>query len=336
MGGDPNRRHFDGWLAQLIKLRDQTCRDPFCDAPIRHIDHIIRHADGGLTNYINGRGTCARGNYVREMPGWHINARRLRLPLRAAQDHHHHTHRPPLPQPRTRSAMRGRKTDLARATVVELRKSAGRRACRWLLITSAAVGLLAAGLVALTGTAHDHTFAVISFYTQSAISLPLPFVSVLLMTADFGRRASATFALATSPDVIIVAKLLASAIIALVGAAYGVLISVLATSAATPAADERRWDAIGMIILGSALVQLIAQLSGAGWGLLLRSSALAIVADVAVPLGLWIITGRFSCTSWRPGVARPFRLGAESVVRPHGRSELGPGGRGRACVGGCA
>lgn len=46
-----------------------------------------------------------------------------------------------------------------------------------------------------------------------------------------------------------------------------------------------------MIILGSMLVQLIAQLSGAGWGLLLGSSALAIVADVAVPLGLWIGAG---------------------------------------------
>jgi hypothetical protein len=46
-----------------------------------------------------------------------------------------------------------------------------------------------------------------------------------------------------------------------------------------------------MIILGSLLVQLIAQLSGAGWGLLLGSSALAIAADVVVPLGLWIITG---------------------------------------------
>jgi hypothetical protein len=28
-----------------------------------------------------------------------------------------------------------------------------------------------------------------SFYVQSAISLPLPFVSILLMTRDFGRRA---------------------------------------------------------------------------------------------------------------------------------------------------
>jgi hypothetical protein len=72
VGGDPTRRYFDGWLNQLIRLRDQTCRDPYCDAPIRHIDHITRHADGGPTILENGRGTCARGNLVREMPGWHL------------------------------------------------------------------------------------------------------------------------------------------------------------------------------------------------------------------------------------------------------------------------
>jgi hypothetical protein len=72
VGGDPTRRYFDGWLATLIKLRDQTCRDPFCDAPIRHIDHITRHVDGGPTTLTNGRGACARGNQAREMPGWCI------------------------------------------------------------------------------------------------------------------------------------------------------------------------------------------------------------------------------------------------------------------------
>jgi hypothetical protein len=30
IGGDPHRRTFNGWLAQLIRLRDQTCRDPHC------------------------------------------------------------------------------------------------------------------------------------------------------------------------------------------------------------------------------------------------------------------------------------------------------------------
>jgi hypothetical protein len=72
VGGDPTRRYFDGWLAKLIRLRDQTCRDPFCDAPIRHLDHITRHSDGGHTTFTNGRGECERGNQVREMPGWHL------------------------------------------------------------------------------------------------------------------------------------------------------------------------------------------------------------------------------------------------------------------------
>jgi Domain of unknown function (DUF222) len=72
VAGDPTRRRFDGWLAKLIKLRDQTCRDPYCEAPIRHIDHITRHSDNGPTILQNGRGTCERGNQVREMPGWHI------------------------------------------------------------------------------------------------------------------------------------------------------------------------------------------------------------------------------------------------------------------------
>ena len=181
---------------------------------------------------------------------------------------------------------------VGRAAVLELRQTAGSRARRWLLIASGAVGLLTAGLVAFTGPARDHTFAVISFYTQSAISLPLPFVSILIMTQEFGRRArSTTPASASSRDATITAKLLASALIAVAGASYGVLISVLATSAAALPADQDRWDAAGLIILGSVLVQLIAQLSGAGWGLLLGSSVLAIVADVVVPLGLWIVTG---------------------------------------------
>jgi hypothetical protein len=71
-GGDPYRRRFDGHLKKLIIWRDRHCRDPFCDAPIRHIDHIQRFTDGGLTLYPNGRGECERGNYAREMPGWKV------------------------------------------------------------------------------------------------------------------------------------------------------------------------------------------------------------------------------------------------------------------------
>ena len=67
---DHRRRRFTGWLAELIRWRDWTCRDPYCDAPIRHLDHLHHH--GGPTTPTNGRGVCERGNYVRELPGWSI------------------------------------------------------------------------------------------------------------------------------------------------------------------------------------------------------------------------------------------------------------------------
>ena len=70
VAADRFRRRFDGALASLIRLRDQTCRDPYCDAPIRYLDHVPRRVDGGPTTLANGRGLCERGNYVREMPGW--------------------------------------------------------------------------------------------------------------------------------------------------------------------------------------------------------------------------------------------------------------------------
>jgi hypothetical protein len=50
-GRDPHRRNFDGYLRKLIMWRDRECRDPYCEAPIRHIDRIQRYTDGGLTIY---------------------------------------------------------------------------------------------------------------------------------------------------------------------------------------------------------------------------------------------------------------------------------------------
>lgn len=73
IGGDPRRRRFDGVLAHLVGMRDDgRCRDPFCDAPLRHTDHITQARAGGPTSFTNGRGVCVRGNLVREMPGWDV------------------------------------------------------------------------------------------------------------------------------------------------------------------------------------------------------------------------------------------------------------------------
>lgn len=40
-------RCFEHGLRQFLVLRDQTCRPPWCGAPIRHADHAVPVADGG-------------------------------------------------------------------------------------------------------------------------------------------------------------------------------------------------------------------------------------------------------------------------------------------------
>lgn len=65
---DPRRRLFTGSLRAFLVARDQTCRNAWCGAPIRAIDHIQRHADDGTTDASNGQGLCARCNLSRERP----------------------------------------------------------------------------------------------------------------------------------------------------------------------------------------------------------------------------------------------------------------------------
>lgn len=73
IGGDSRRRCFTGQLAALIRARDgHRCREPYCDAPIREIDHIRRSIEGGRTEFDNGRGLCAFHNQVRETRGWKV------------------------------------------------------------------------------------------------------------------------------------------------------------------------------------------------------------------------------------------------------------------------
>lgn len=63
-------RHFPTGLARLIDVRDRSCRTPWCDAPIRHRDHIRSYARGGKTSAHNGAGLCAACNHAKEADGW--------------------------------------------------------------------------------------------------------------------------------------------------------------------------------------------------------------------------------------------------------------------------
>ncbi|MEO8827397.1 DUF222 domain-containing protein [Lapillicoccus sp.] len=67
---DSTRRTFNGGLRRYLIGRDVTCRTPWCDAPIRHLDHVTDHAAGGPTTAANAQGLCIACNHTKQLPGW--------------------------------------------------------------------------------------------------------------------------------------------------------------------------------------------------------------------------------------------------------------------------
>lgn len=96
-------RHFPTALARLIDIRDRTCRTPWCDAPIRHRDHIRPHARGGKTSADNGAGLCAACNHAKEAEGWVSTPRPRRYGVVHGYDfetptgHRYTSEAPPMP-----------------------------------------------------------------------------------------------------------------------------------------------------------------------------------------------------------------------------------------------
>jgi hypothetical protein len=71
---DSRRRLFTASQRRFITLRDQSCRSNWCDAPIRHIDHVRPADAGGPTAVGNGQGLCQACNHAKQAPGWHAIA----------------------------------------------------------------------------------------------------------------------------------------------------------------------------------------------------------------------------------------------------------------------
>jgi 5-methylcytosine-specific restriction endonuclease McrA len=72
---ESTRREFTGGLRRFVIARDRVCRTPWCDAPIRHVDHIKPVAEGGATTAANGQGLCEACNYTKQATGWRTIAR---------------------------------------------------------------------------------------------------------------------------------------------------------------------------------------------------------------------------------------------------------------------
>ena len=74
LAADATSRFFRGALRQVLIARDQWCRTPYCDGPVRHADHVLAHVAGGATSRVNGQGACERCNHAKQAPGWTAHA----------------------------------------------------------------------------------------------------------------------------------------------------------------------------------------------------------------------------------------------------------------------
>ena len=94
---DSTARRFEGKLADYLRLRDRRCRTPYCDAPVRHLDHAEDHATVVRPAPANGQGVCEALQLRQAGP-------RLDRPTPARTTAHrrdHHADRTPLRQHRT-------------------------------------------------------------------------------------------------------------------------------------------------------------------------------------------------------------------------------------------
>ncbi len=70
---DSRRRGFAGELRRFLVIRDELCRTPWCEAPVRHLDHlehVTAVSADGTTSAENGQGLCEACNYAKETRGW--------------------------------------------------------------------------------------------------------------------------------------------------------------------------------------------------------------------------------------------------------------------------
>ncbi|MFJ4171364.1 HNH endonuclease, partial [Paenarthrobacter sp. NPDC089714] len=97
---DSRARLFPQGMRRFIQTRDDTCRTPYCDAPIRHYDHVLAWHSGGKTTLANGAGLCEACNHTKENPGWNTTPSDQgprSLEVRTPTGHRYQSAAPPLP-----------------------------------------------------------------------------------------------------------------------------------------------------------------------------------------------------------------------------------------------
>lgn len=186
----------------------------------------------------------------------------------------------------------GSQIPLSRLVTVELRKMVDTRAGRWLLlvISGLTVLVMVGGLV--WAEAQELTFreAVQSLSTPQGFLLPV--LGVLSVTSEWSQRTGlVTFTLEPRRGRIILAKIAAAVVMAIVATLLVLTVAAIGNAIAGATGGDGSWS-YGLGDLGEfTLLQIVGVLAGTGFGMLFLNSAAAITLYYIMPLIWSVLTG---------------------------------------------
>jgi ABC-2 type transport system permease protein len=187
-----------------------------------------------------------------------------------------------LPAP-THARGADRRPGIGRLTLVELRKMTDTRAGFWLLLSTALITLAVVVIAGLAMEEPDRTLRNFVAIATVPLSLLGPIAGMLLVTSEWTQRTSLiTFTLVPHRSRVLVAKLLAGGVLALIGYQLCLATGLLATAIFGGDADGT-WSMSAALIGQNGFAVLAAMLAGVGFGAVLLASAPAIVLFYVLP-----------------------------------------------------
>lgn len=173
---------------------------------------------------------------------------------------------------------------LGRLVLVELRKMVNTRSGRWLLIAAVGIALVIAVVRGLTGNEQGRTLLDVFQLALFPFGVLLPVLGILTATSEWSQRtALATFALVPQRPRIGAAKVVAALLLGLAAVVVCLVVGAIGNLVAVLGGADGSWSISAGQLLQPFVAAELAMLMGLGFGLLLMSPAVAIVAYFALP-----------------------------------------------------
>ncbi|GIG86149.1 ABC transporter permease [Plantactinospora endophytica] len=180
---------------------------------------------------------------------------------------------------------------LLRLTLVELRKLADTRAGYWLLITIALASAVIVAVMLFTAPDPDQRFENFFALAQIPMGILLPILGILLVTSEFSQRTLlTTFALVPQRHRVVLAKVGAGVVAALLSVLTSLATAALGTVLAGLTGDGGAWSTDASALVGAAVFQVVNVALGIAFGLLFQNTPLAIVLSLVLPIA-WSTLG---------------------------------------------